>query len=601
MKSNILSFFFLLLFVSTYAQRALIDSFKTELNKPGSNKAEIYVSIADEYRFISGDSAMYFADLAMKEAIKEDNEFVQAKVYVIQGTIEKNRGDYPKALELYLKGLEMAEKKGKDAQLTTVYNGIGIIYKRMKRWQEALEYYTKAHENAKTYNQSVPASYTANNIGTIYLEWLNFDSVYKYYDTAKYYAEQVNDTKALATVLSNYADLYRDQKQYDKAMDMQKRCLVYDKQNEYKYGMFMSYFQIAVLYGEQKIYTPAVKYFDSAEKIAIDEGFRREMVDLYGWRSNLEEWHDHYQESLQYFRKSKLLSDTLLDESTAKQVTEMQTKYETEKKEQQIVLQKIEISKRNYVIVGISALLLLSSLLGYSWYNRYKLKQRDKLQKEIIKQQELSTQAVIEAEERERKRIAGDLHDGVGQTMSAAKMNLSVISDDIPFKDQKQRLAFDKAMALVDEGCKEVRAVSHQIMPNALLKTGLGTAIGEFLNKIDSKVLKVNYYSEGLDERLPSNVETVLYRVVQECVNNVIKHAEANSMDMTLLKDEEGISVTIEDNGKGFDIATTKQKNGIGIQNLMTRIKYLKGYIEWDSSPGKGTVVTIQVPAETTT
>lgn len=582
--------------IGTNAQREIIDSLQVELKKPAADKAELYVLIADEYRFISGDSALYFADKAMAEAEKNDNNHVKAKVYVISGTIEKNKGNYPEALKLYLKGLSIAEKDGEDVQLTTVYNGIGIIYKRMKRWEEALEYYIKAHKNAKAYGQLVPASYTANNIGTIYLEWLNFDSVYKYYDTARHYAELANDTRAMATVLSNYADLYREQKQYGKAMDMQKQCLVYDKQNEYKYGMFMSYFQIAVLYGEQKIYTPAVKYSDSAEIIALNEGLRRELVDLYGWRTNLEEWRGNHQKALAFFRKSKLLSDTLLDETTTQQVSELQTKYETEKKEQQIILQEAEISKRNYIIAGISAFLLLSVLLGYSSYNRYKLRQQDKLQKEIIKQQELSTQAVIEAEEQERKRIAGDLHDGIGQTMSAAKMNLSVIKNDIPFANEDQRLTFEKAMALVDEGCTEVRAVSHHIMPNALLKAGLGTAIGEFLNKIDSKVLKINYYSDGLDERLPSNVETVLYRVVQECVNNVIKHAGADSLDLTLIKDEDGVSITIEDNGNGFDIRAAKRKNGIGLQNLLTRIKYLKGDIEWDSSPGNGTVVTINVP-----
>ena len=213
-----------------------------------------------------------------------------------------------------------------------------------------------------------------------------------------------------------------------------------------------------------------------------------------------------------------------------------------------------------------------------------------------MKQQDLATKAVIEAEENERKRIAGDLHDGVGQMMSAAKMNLSAFEDRIQFATTEDKLGYEKLIALVDESCKEVRAVSHNMMPNALLKAGLASAVKEFIDKIDSRVLKVNLYSEGLNERLDGNVETVLYRVIQECVNNVIKHSGANQLEISLVKDADGIAVTIEDNGKGFDTTQKSKFEGIGLKNIKTRIEYLKGTVDFDSSPGQGTLVAIHVP-----
>ena len=235
-------------------------------------------------------------------------------------------------------------------------------------------------------------------------------------------------------------------------------------------------------------------------------------------------------------------------------------------------------------------------LLSYSFYRRYKLRQETKLRDAIIKQQDLSTKAVLEAEENERKRIAQELHDGVGQMMSAAKMNLSAFESDLQLKDEAQKTAYEKIVSLVDESCKEVRSVSHQMMPNALLKKGLANAIREFIDKIDSRVLKVDLFSEGLNERIDSNAETVLYRVIQECVNNVIKHSGANHLDISLIKDVDGISVTIEDNGKGFDVAQKTNVEGIGLKNMRTRIEYLKGTIEFDSTPEKGTLVAINVP-----
>lgn len=590
--------FYIILAVSYHSAQASVQDSLLNTLKTSSKEhhAEIYVAIGNEYYYNSSDSVAFYARKALKLLNKYPNASAESEANFLLGRVEKNKGNFEEALTYLIKALKAAEASGNEEALTRIYNGIGIIYKKMKRYDEALPYYVKANQLAIKYENHKAAANTYNNIGTIYLANESWDTVEIYYDSALMYAEQTKDTRALSTILFNMADLYRAQKRYNKSLSTSLRCLRDDKTNEDKYGMFMSYFQIARVLEEMDRFEESYNYADSAEQVAVKEQLNRERIDLYAWYSNVFEAQNNYEKAFDYYRKSRTLRDTMLTETTARQISELQTRYETEKKEQRIVLQQSEIKQRNYIIAGITGLLVLGLLLGYSFYNRYKLKQQDKLQKAVIRQQELATQAVIEAEERERKRIAGDLHDGVGQTMSAAKMNLSTISSDIPFKDVAQKQAFDKAMALVDESCKEVRTVSHNIMPNALLKTGLATAIRDFLNKIDSKVLQVNLYTEGMQERLPNNVETVLYRVVQECVNNTIKHAAADMLDMTIIKDEDGVSITIEDNGKGFDIVQAKAKDGIGLQNIVTRIQYLKGSIEWDTAPGKGTVVMIQIP-----
>ena len=173
---------------------------------------------------------------------------------------------------------------------------------------------------------------------------------------------------------------------------------------------------------------------------------------------------------------------------------------------------------------------------------------------------------------------------------------LSAFENEIQFSNESQKISSEKVIELVDESCKEIRSVSHQMMPNALLKSGLASAIKEFIDKLDSRVLKVNLHTEGLNERLDSNVETVLYRVIQECVNNVIKHAGANTLHISLIKDEDGIAATIEDNGKGFDTKDKLKFEGIGLKNIASRIGYLKGTVDFDSKPGSGTLVAIHVP-----
>jgi signal transduction histidine kinase len=134
------------------------------------------------------------------------------------------------------------------------------------------------------------------------------------------------------------------------------------------------------------------------------------------------------------------------------------------------------------------------------------------------------------------------------------------------------------------------------MMPNLLLKSGLGKAVVDFIDKIDRRIIKVHLHTEGLNERLDEQIEIVVYRVLQECVNNVIKHSGASQLDISLIKDKDGISATIEDNGSGFDIAQLNADAGMGLRNMRARVEFVKGTIEFDSTPGNGTLVAIHIP-----
>ena len=260
----------------------------------------------------------------------------------------------------------------------------------------------------------------------------------------------------------------------------------------------------------------------------------------------------------------------------------------------EIEKQRLLNTRKNTIIVVILLVTALLCLLGYSYYRRYKLKQAAKLQAYVAEQQQMAAESILAAEENERKRIAGDLHDGLGQMMSAAKMNLSVIESEMNFDSTEQQSAFEKVIKLIDDSIKEVRTVSHTMMPNALLKAGLASAIAEFIKQIDKRVLRIQLHTEGLNERIDQNTESILYRVVQECVNNVIKHSGATQLDIALIKSDNKIEATIEDNGKGFDTKTLF--SGIGLKNIQSRIQFLKGEIEWSSQPGEGTLVAFHVP-----
>ena len=180
--------------------------------------------------------------------------------------------------------------------------------------------------------------------------------------------------------------------------------------------------------------------------------------------------------------------------------------------------------------------------------------------------------------------------------MSVAKMNLSAYEHKASFSTAEEKADFERLIQLIDESCTEVRAVSHNMMPNALLKKSLGAAVREFISKLDSRRLAAHLYTEGLDERMDTNTEVVLYRVIQECVNNVIKHSDATTLDISIAKEKEQIAVTVEDNGKGFELSSKQASESMGLKNIRTRIQYLKGTVDFDTAPGKGTMVAIYVP-----
>lgn len=264
----------------------------------------------------------------------------------------------------------------------------------------------------------------------------------------------------------------------------------------------------------------------------------------------------------------------------------------------ELVLQKQEsaIKQKNATILIIVILALLLSLTGFVFYKKKQIEQKRVFEKAQAKQREDLAKAVIEAEESERKRIAGDLHDGIGQLFSAVKMNLNGLLERVDLPKTEDKFLAEKTLALVEESCKEVRVLSHKMMPNFLLKSGIASDIRSFIEKIDEQKLKIHFESIGFKDQLEFNEEVILYRVIQELINNVIKHANANELGLILEKTSHQISVILTDNGVGFNYEEGKAKDGLGLKNILIRVAYLKGNIQFSPNMPSGTKVQITIP-----
>ena len=512
------------------------------------------------------------------------------------GLIYWNMADYDKALIYFFEALKDFEKIKNERFASNALNNIGLVYYDIHNYEQSLKYHLKAKAIYEKLDDAYLLGAVSTNLSNAYH---NLDKI----DSAEYYCleairlhTKANDEYGLSIAYNGYASLQSAKGDTIKALEYFEKALKLKENLNEQVGISSILIQMAKIYKYQNKNANELDCLTKAKTIAENNNFKKDLIEIY---QSLSEYYEKNNTALafDYYKKYNNVKDSVFNENSNRQITELNTRYETGKKELQLKQQDLVIAKKNLVIATVTGLLLLIGIAGFFYYKKNRLMQEKKLQAAVMKQQDMATKAVIVAEENERKRIAADLHDGIGQMMSAAKMNLSVFESELLFKNDAQRTSFENVIGLIDESCKEIRSVSHQMMPNALLKSGLASAIKEFISRIDNRVIKVSLHTEGLNERIDNNTETVLYRIIQECVNNVLKHAGATLLDISLIKDIDGIAVTIEDNGKGFDSSDKNKFEGIGLKNIISRINYLKGSIDFDSAAGKGTLVAIHVPA----
>lgn len=615
-----------------------IDSLEKLLHsQKGTALAETYSNLTWEYRSVDRDAAISYGNKAIGQAKLSHSLSHEAQAYNDLGIIYFDKENYDSALTLYNKSLQIRKQLNDEHGLAKLYNKIGIVYEEKGLLEQALDQQLKALSIFEKYNDDKGSSYSLNNIGIInqnlgrfaeaitYHErsialkeklgdtyglagsFINIGNIYQtsknfkiaenYYKNAVQMARELGDKEYLSNALNNLGQLKYELGDYKAALPMIRESLVIRKQLGDTQGLVSCLISLGnVFTGQQR--------FDSA-KIILEDALKRaksavnckdETSQALLSLSALYEKSGDGAGALAMYKQYAEARDTMFTERLGQKVAEMETRFKTIEHERTIQEQQFALQQKNYWLAGVITILMTSKLLIYWYYRRYRHRQKIRLQEEINKQQELSAKAVIIAAEEERQRIARDLHDGVGQMMSAAKMNLSAFEYNLPPAAQQHRESLDKIISLVDEGCKEIRLVSHSMMLPNSSKKSMAEVLKDFINKIDYNTLNVHLYTEGLDHPLDYNTEVMLYRIIQECVNNVIKHAEATTLDLSIIRDADGISATIEDNGKGFDVKEKQKISGLGLKNIHTRVEYLKGTIDIDSSPGRGTVISLQIP-----
>lgn len=653
LKFLVISFICLLAGVQLQAQdKAKIAALETALADAKTDKARIQLlgDLCWNYSFLSFDKALDYGQQELGLAQTMRNDTAVALAYSDIGIVYTRTNNLNEALNWHQKAYALRKKLNLRDKAAASQSNIAVIYKQQGNYDKAAQSMMDVIAIYTEMNDEPKKALVLNNIGLLYLHNNKQDEGRGYFLEALAIAKKLNIKSLEANVYTNLSQYYFNKERYPDALLMCRKAIaiqtelnatsdiglnyntiggVYEKQGKYpealvwlnkslkireqlndQLGIGSVNKNIAQVYIDQKNFDDAEKYLLTSIEIFAAQKAKDYLQEAYVLSSTIKKERNQDKAALLDYQKAVELKDSVLNKESLHTINELQVKYQTEKKEQRILLlnkqnqiqsldlknQKLQVARRNMLLVFSIALVI--AIVGFSilLYNRYKLKLDAQLQAETIYQQDLAAKGIIEAEERERKRIASDLHDGIGQLFSTVRLNMGSLLERVTLSGPGDVALAEKTIALVDESCKEVRSIAHQMMPNVLLKTGLAIAVKDFVNKIDAHKLKVTLETSGLNERLSNDIEIVLYRVIQECVNNVIKHAKANRLDIQLDRTATEISVTIEDNGKGFDTGDREKFEGIGLKNILTRLAYLKGTVDFSSSPGKGTLVAIYVP-----
>ncbi len=546
------------------------------------------------------DSALMLTMDAVQLATKFGNE---ERIIIAQQNLSATysyQQDYEQALQYLLPSIAYFEKTKNDARLSLVYDNLGIIYRETKQYDKALKFHKKALDVATRLGNFYDIANVLSNLGNAYTSLKKYDSALSVMRQSLHIARKENFENIVSNNIGNIGSVLTKQGKYDSLLLYCTEGLQLSEKLGDSLTMVNNIYGLALyaFYQEDfnKCTALANKGFSMAQQRNYAEPqqlFAELLSDLALVKGDLNKY-DYYN------RMSISLSEIFFNENMQRNVQTLDKKFETEKKEKQLLIQQSSIRQKNTLIYiflgGIAALLLISILASRNYKQKRKLQEQkiEDLEKEKLL---LATKSLLKGQEDERSRLAKDLHDGLGGMLSGIKLTLGGMKGNMVLTAENARL-FSGALQKLDQTISEMRRVAHSMMPEALLRLGLGQALSDYCDGLseNSAALTINYQQFGMEDRLPNDTEIVVYRIVQELLTNVLKHSEASEVLIQLMRQDNMLLLTVEDNGRGFDAVNIWKNKGSGLDNIQSRVSYLHGTLDVKSAPGKGCSFHIEIP-----
>jgi signal transduction histidine kinase len=510
--------------------------------------------------------------------------------------------DYDTALLYALQSNKTIRNSGNKPFYMRSLIQLGNVYEELHNDDSALSCYNLAFELSQEIGNEGVANTIMINKGVIYYKKHDLDSSKAYFLEAMDYAEKLNNPINLALIYSNLSGIYFSLDEPILSLHYGKKALVVVERSNNTEQKISVYNNLGKAYLKSGDLGKAISYFSACRDTAIHYKYLEDLKKAYVNLSTVYATQGNFEDAFSQYKKSDSVATVIMDIEKMKTVKELNAKYELIKLNDEISITELRIKKtrleRN-MIFAVSVF-VVSLLIWLALFYSMRLKKNRIISNQKIKQLEdekklLAAQSVIVGQEEERKRIARELHDGIGVLLSTAKIRFSSLEDEKA--DDRTSGIFKKAYEMLDKAGKEVRRISHDMMPGVLSKFGLREALEDLFEDLENMTdMQIEVDMQCSHERLPDNLEIMLYRVVQELINNTIKHAGATKISCMIKRTADAIEIDYADNGKGFDEKSLPHNKSLGIFGIRSRIDFLSGTVKLESGEGKGTRFVIHVP-----
>ena len=601
------------------------------------------------------DSALVYLDKAIDLAQKLENDTILAIAYINMAYVWKDRGMIDSAMNLYNESLRLYESANDsigigrvhtslaihykysgdfdlglksaliakyifsklkiDAALARSYINLGNIYEKLGDYDTALACFESSYQIGQKINRPQISLTSLINQAVMYwhrgnTEMDNGDSV-KAIESYKLtkdeflksieFSKNINDQKTLTMLYSNISLVYRDLGMYEEAIESAKESLRISKNIKMLTDQQIALNNLGVAYQTIKQYKNAEKSFLESLEIARKSKQKESIENACSSLSILYELTGDYKKSLKYIKLSAAYKDSIFNEVKQREIEKHKTNFEIlhlKDLNQIKELDKKRMRAERNVVFGLSAFIVVV-LLGLLIFLRMRARKNriiaaQKIQKLEDEKKLMAAQSVLVGQEKERERIARELHDGIGVLLSTASIHFSSVEEKA---DKETGEMLKKANKLLKEAGKEVRHISHNMMPGVLSKFGLKEAIEDLFEVVDETGdIKVDLHLTCGEERLAENMEIMIFRVIQEMLNNSIKHAEASRISLYVTRGDEEILIDYEDNGVGFDENKLPFGKNLGLSGIRSRIEYLGGKLKLQSEKDQGVKYIISIP-----
>jgi two-component system, NarL family, sensor kinase len=549
------------------------------------------------------NSKKIIANWIIKQAASKALYETEAKANIEIGMALLDVGDYTEATKYITSCESIAEKNKLFVLQGKALNEMANMYYNNKQLTKAVEYYQKSIALNKKNNFKRGEAIAQYNFAGMLLEegYGNKDTVRLVLNLmldALRIVTELKDTNAIITLSSGTGRAYVDYGNLDSSLLLLNNAgkLIAAKKLENAYTTH--YITVGKIYNDKGNYTEAIKYYNLGLSYAFKYSSPRWVYNYYSSLAETYEQMGDFKQATKYNKLYIAVHDSLINAENFTAAADIQNKYQREKQEKAVIKLNAENRQKSTLNKVLAGTAVGIGLIGFLGYRNFRSRQKIQQQKitELEKDKQLSAiDAMLKGQEEERSRIAKDLHDGLGGMLSGTKLSFINMKDNLVLTPENA-VQFDKSLSMLDNTIADLRKVAHNLMPEALVKFGLDEAVKDFCNSIQSSsTLKVVYQQVGEGRKLTNTAEVFTYRIIQELVNNAVKHADAQQIIIQLNYAATSLHITVEDDGKGFNFNTIANSKGAGMDNIKYRVQYFNGTLDIVTAPDKGTSVNIDL------